>query len=147
MIVAGTRSWIANERFNSECEVLNRPIARLNGAVGWRTDFGPSDGSAGESAAVIYLENTAADDDMLRYIAMTFPDIYELHLDGTRVSDEGLQHLHRLTSLTSVTLNNAQVTTAGAERTADDAFPVARSFAPIRYQKIPPSNPDEVESE
>ena len=114
LMVAGGKTLLRRMQLESEWQALTAPIREKGGGVAWWTEYDPDEVSdAGDIAAAVSWRNSTADDDDVRYIAVTFRKIYGLHLDGTRVTDEGLEHLYGLKSLTRVTLNNTQVTQQG----------------------------------
>lgn len=116
LITVGGRTMFRHVQLELEWDEVTAPVEQLGGRVAWWSDYDIDQlNSVGEIGAAIGLQNTAANDDDVRYIATTFPKIYGLNLSGTQVTDDGLAHLHQLTTLTTVTLNNTRVTQQGVK--------------------------------
>jgi Leucine Rich repeat len=116
------RKWIADQ---VECHLRQQEVAAGVGRLGGLTEFQepewmrPCVGDffvLAERLCVVKLQNTAADDAFLSFLAGPTPRapyLTELNLAGTRVTDKGLQALAQLSLLQRLDLSGTSVTSRG----------------------------------
>ncbi|MDH5778755.1 MAG: hypothetical protein OEZ33_11125, partial [Gammaproteobacteria bacterium] len=101
-----TDAGLENLKRNSKLEALDLAYVDVNGS-----------GFIGFSADLIelYLNNTKTNDEGIKIIA-EFKNLQVLDLSGTRVTDNAVPELMKLSALTSLTLYNCSLTNAGKEK-------------------------------
>jgi len=67
---------------------------------------------------VLRLDNTETDDTELEKICQQNPELVELTLGGTKITDAGLEHLQQLKKLRKIRLSKTAITDAGLTRLA-----------------------------
>jgi hypothetical protein len=116
------RRWIADQ---VECHLLQQEVAAEVERLGGQAEFEQPDWMAAcvgdfvelaERLCVIRLQNTAADDAFLAFLAgqpPRAPYLTDLDLAGTLVTDRGLQALTRLDLLRRLDLSGTRITGRG----------------------------------
>lgn len=118
------RGWIAS---HVECHLRQQEVAAEVERLGGRTEFDEADWLKphigdfvllADRLRVIQLQNTAADDAFLAFLAgrpSRAPYLTELNLAGTHLTDKGLQELTELKLLRKLNLAGTRVTTSGLQ--------------------------------
>ena len=92
-------------------------IAVLSTGCGSKQTFvdSPTVDTPTEASAVkqLKLDDTETDDAALEKICRKNPELIELMLGGTKITDAGLTHLPQLTKLKKIRLSNVRITDAG----------------------------------
>ena len=121
-ITGDRRRWIADR---VECHLRQQEVAAQVERLGGQTEFEESDWMipcVGDFVAlavrlcVIKLQNTAADDAFLAFLAGKSPRapyLTDLNLAGTPITDEGLQELTGLRQLRRLDLSGTSITNRG----------------------------------
>jgi hypothetical protein len=116
------RGWIANQvEFHLRQQEVVAEVQRLGGQtefeeVDWLRQHVGDFAQLADRLRVIRLQNTAADDGFLSFLAgqpPRTPYLMELYLPGTRITDKGLSALRGLDSLRRLDLSHTKVTDRG----------------------------------
>ncbi len=113
LIMSGVASlWHWYLRARVEFDQAAAPIKELGGWVAGHRPLGA------KGVIIVYLCDTPLTDADLETLSghlETLPDLKELDLDGTRVTDAWLEHLKGLANLRALNLSNTQVSDAGLQ--------------------------------
>ncbi len=106
LLVVPRPVWGTEDRPPDQAAALAE-VERLKGKV--ETDAK----APGKPVVKVSLANTKADDKVLALVAKAWPQLQCLELEGTNITDAGLDHLERLARLKKLSLINTVITDKG----------------------------------
>jgi hypothetical protein len=110
LLVAGVfAAWMAIRQRDRRVEDVRSVVESLGGYVSVSNRRGQLD---------VELGGTNVDDESLRMLEpklLVLPDLVEVNLYGTKITDEGLKYLSELTSLQVLQLRGTRVTERGVQ--------------------------------